>query len=65
VTRIANRGEGWYSASSSSDVTDTINKSTVYVRATADEIVVMQGGDRDKRGAMVQSKLLERQQLQV
>lgn len=59
---IASQGEGWFSTSSASEVTNTLAKSTAYVRVSPDELTIMQGADRDKRAALVRAKLVERQQ---
>ncbi|MDX1545502.1 MAG: nucleotide-binding protein [Rhodothermales bacterium] len=58
----ATRAEGWLSATSVSDVTDAFTKSTVYVRATPEELTIVEGGDHEERNALIQSKLTERQQ---
>lgn len=62
---IATTADGWYSSSNSSDATQTLTKATTYLRATADEVSVMRGADRDRRAAMVQAKLVEREKLNV
>jgi hypothetical protein len=58
----ASRGEGWFSTSRS-DVREVLTKSTVCVRASSDEVAVLQGADRDKRASLVQAKLEERNQI--
>lgn len=56
-------GEGWFSTSSSSDTKDALMKSTVYFRASSEEIEILKGMDRDKRVSLLQAKLADRDQL--
>lgn len=53
------RGEGWFSSSKAADVRDALTKSTVYVRATPEEIAILQGTDRDNRSALIHAKLAD------
>jgi hypothetical protein len=63
VGGAASAGDGWFSSSSSSDVKDALTKSTSYLRPSAEELTIMRGADRDKRAALIQAKLMERQKL--
>jgi hypothetical protein len=62
---IAITAEGWFSTSSSADAKNTLQKSTMYTRASADDVSTMRGGDHDKRAALIQTKLKEREKLNV
>lgn len=62
---VASGGEGWYSQSRFTAVKESLTKSTVCVRASADEVATMQGAARDKRASLVQAKLAERDQFDV
>ena len=62
---VASTADGWFSTSSSADATNTIQKSTMYTRPSADELSVMRGADHDKRAALIQAKLKEREKLNV
>ena len=62
---IAITADGWFSTSSSADPKNTLQKSTMYARANADELAIMRGTDHDKRAALIQAKLKERQKLNV
>ena len=57
---ISSRAEGWFSSSDSSDVQSTITKSTVFVRATPEELVVINGTNHDQRDELIEAKLSER-----
>ena len=59
----ASEGNGWFSSSSSHDVKDAITKATTYLRSTVEDSSIMRGADRDRRAALIQAKLLERQKL--
>ena len=54
------RGEGWFSSSRLSDVRDAFRRSAVYVRASSEEVAILQGTDRDKQASLVQTKLDDR-----
>jgi hypothetical protein len=56
-------GEGWFLSSSSSNVTDAVAKSTVYVRASSEELTILYGTAREKRASLLQAKLVVRKQL--
>ena len=58
-------GDGWFSTSSSADPKNTLMKSAVYGRPTADELAAMRGTDHEKRVAVIKAKLVERGQLNV
>jgi hypothetical protein len=62
---VATSADGWFSSSSSSDVTNSLTKSTTYLRPSADETGIMRGTDRDQRAALIQTKLAERRKLNV
>lgn len=62
---IATTADGWFSTSSSADSTNTLQKSTMYSRATAEESSVMRGTDHDQRAALIRAKLEERKKLDV
>jgi len=59
----ASEADGWFSSSSSSDVKDAVTKSTTYLRPSAEDLSVMRGTDPDKRAALIQAKLTQRQKL--
>ena len=65
IDEMAFRGEGWFSSSRSSDVKEALTKSTVYVRASTEEIATMQSTARDKRVSLIQAKLTERNQIDL
>ena len=60
---VLTSADGWFSASSSLDVTDALAKSAVYARATSDEVATLQSGDRSARTELIRAKLTERQHL--
>jgi hypothetical protein len=59
------RGTGWFSSSSSSDISNTTMKSAIYLGAVDDELVTMNKGDRDSRSRVVTAKLSARKELDV
>jgi hypothetical protein len=61
----ASTGEGWFSSSNSSNVKDAVTKATTYHRPSAAESNVMRGTDRDARAALIQTKLSERQGVNI
>jgi len=62
---IAITADGWFSTSSSADAKNTLQKSTMYTRVNAEELTIMRGTDHDKRAALIQAKLEEREKLNV
>lgn len=62
---MVSKADGWYSQSKASGIKESLIKSTAYARATADELSTMQGQARDMRAALVQAKLVERDQYDV
>ena len=54
-----------FSTSNRSDLKTTYVKAAQYVRATAEELAVLDGDLRDKRAALVNQKLIERNELDV
>lgn len=56
-SNVLSRGKGWFYTSRLSDVKDALKKSTVYVRATPDDVAKVSGDDPDIRNSVIQSKL--------